>query len=69
MHPGTTFMHWSHHMHESISEHLHSRHFWVGAGVALFVVALVAFMAFAAWRIPIEMPDGYPYVYPYLPYR
>ena len=76
MHPVTTLMHWSHHMHDSMSymrygitEHLHSRHFWVGMGVALFIVALLILMAFVVWRVPIEMSESYPYMYPYLPYR
>lgn len=71
MHPVTTMKHWSHHLHDGmpnlrqhISEHLHSRHFWVGVGLTLLVVGLVALLFILARNAPMVYPHDLPY-HPY----
>ena len=63
MHPVATIKLWSHH----ISEHLHSRHFWAGVGVALLIVGLMTLLFIAANNTAIEWQGTYPYGSPYIP--
>ena len=69
MHPVITAKDWSHHLHDDmlhlwhhIDEHLHSRHFWMGVGITLLVVGLVALLFVLASNAPIAYPQGYPYI-------
>lgn len=68
MHPVITMKHWSHHLHDGmlnvrhrIAESLHSRHFWIGVGVALVVVGIVALLILLARDAPFINPYGFPY--------
>ena len=54
MHPVSTLLHWSHHMHESMNylwhstiEHLHSRHFWAGVTITLFAIGILTLLFLA----------------------
>jgi hypothetical protein len=77
MQPIGTMKHWSHQLHDGmlsmghhISDHLHSRTFWIGVGVAFLIVGLVTLVVFAARSAPIQLPKDYPYGgIPYSPYR
>ena len=76
MHPVATTKNWSHHLHDSmltmrhhISDHLHSRHFWAGVGIALLVVAIMTLLFIAVKNSPIELRSNYPYGIPYTPYQ
>ena len=72
MHPLTTIAHWSHHWHDStlmlwhhVHDHLHSRHFWVGVVMTLFVVGIMTLLFMLARNAPIMYPHGLPYT-PYM---
>ncbi len=69
MHPIITIMHWGQHlqhfmptMRHHISEHLHSRHFWVGVGLTLLLVGIFTLLFILASNAPIIYPRGLPYV-------
>ena len=68
MHPVIPMKHWSHHLHDRmltmqhhIAEHLHSRHFWVGVGLTLLIVGIVALLFLLARDAPLINPYGFPY--------
>ena len=76
MHPVMTMKNWGHHLHDdmlrfehSVSEHIHSPHFWVGACVALLIIAVMTFLMFWAMRVDPGTIDGFDYMYPYMYYR
>lgn len=75
MHPITTVKYWGHHMHDDLlrfehafSEHLHSRHFWVGVFAALLFIGLLTALMLWAWSVQPEMFDGFDSIYPYMYY-
>jgi len=70
MHRDTTMKHGGHHLHDTmltlrheISEHFHSRHFWVGVVVTLLIVGFVTAVFMLARNAPIIYPQV-----PYTPY-
>lgn len=69
MHPVINIMHWSHHLHDilltlryHVSDHLHSRHFWAGMGVALLIVGIMTLLFILARNAPIIYPRAPPYI-------
>ena len=71
MHKETTIKHWSHHLHDAmltilrhISEHIHSRHFWVGVVLTLLLVGITTLLFLLAQSAPFV----YPHEIPYAPY-
>lgn len=65
MHPVSTMKHWSHVLHDSIVEHIHSRHFWVGVVIALCFAGILALLFILARSAPIIYPHHMPYA-PYM---
>ena len=68
MHTTTTLKHWSHHLHDAmltirhhISEHLHSRHFWVGVVLTLLLVGMAVLLLTLAGNAPVIYPHNLPY--------
>lgn len=73
MHPLSTVMHWSHHLHESmtflrheVGVHLRSRHFWAGVAVTMLIVGFIALIVYLARNTPADTlwPSttyGFPY--------
>ena len=55
-----------HYIMHSILEHLHSSHFWVGVGITMLFVALIAILVMVANSSSIDMPGSG--IYPYGPY-
>ena len=45
----------------SISEHLHSRHFWVGVGITMLIVTITTLLFLAIKYGPVEYNGTYPY--------
>ena len=76
MHPVVTMKHWSHHLRDGmtsawhhIDQHLHSRHFWMGMGIALLAVFFVSIVFLLITQAPFESTAPYPHSFPYGPYR
>ncbi len=76
MHTAKTMKHWSHHLHDGmlslwhqIDQHLHSRRFWAGVGIALLLVFLVTLIVLSAKNAPVESFNPSLYGNPYAPYR
>ena len=57
MHPVITMKHWSH----QVSEHLHSRQFWVGVGITLLIIGVITLLFILSRNAPIAYPHGYPF--------
>jgi hypothetical protein len=76
MHPIATVRHWSHDLHDGtltmwhhIDDHLRSRHFWAGVGIALLVTGIAMLLIILAKNAPLEFQGEVPYGIPYAPYR
>ncbi len=76
MHPAMTIKIWIHHLHDDVlrfehalGELLRSRHFWMGAFVALLFVGLMMILLLWAMRSQPGTIDGFDYMYPYMHYR
>ncbi len=74
MHPIMTAKSWSHHLHDGalaawhqIDQHLRSRHFWTGVGIALLAIGLVALVITLVRNAPLQ--GDYLYGSPYGFYR
>ena len=66
MHPIITMKHWSHELHDSIVEHLHSRHFWVGVGITLLIIGFLTLLLILSKNAPIIYPHEMPRYAPYI---
>ncbi|MBT8045769.1 MAG: hypothetical protein KJN67_01260 [Pontiella sp.] len=76
MHLGTSMKGWSHRLHDGmlgiwhhIDQHLHSRHFWTGVGVAVLIMGFVMLAIMLARETPVILRGEYPYGIPYSPYQ
>jgi len=68
MHPVMTMKNWSRHLHDGtlmlwrqVNDHLHSRHFWVGVGMTLLLLGILALLFSLARNTPYLYPRNYPY--------